>query len=276
MRHRKRKKAASRVIFSASLVIVAIALMAVLVFSQVFRVRSVMVVGNRNLLREEVVTQSGVKPGDNALTITAASLRRMLEQNRYIEYVGHGFDYRGTLTIQINERMGMAVCNVLGLYYVLDESGVVLECAGSVYPQNVAGPRVSGIAIDQNARITVGEKFPAREAIQLEVMQSVLLALDETGLLARVSLLDLKNLENIYLMTSDGAKIELGDSANLWPKMLTAHRVLGIREEMGDLKGAKIDVSSGRKAHYVPPVLPTVTPVPTNTPTLAPPTTPKP
>ena len=276
MKYKKRKKARSQVIGMTAVIVVSLSLLLVLLFSRVFIVRDVMVVGNRNLLREEVITQSGVKPGDHMMSITAGRLRERLERNRYIEYVGHGFDYRGTLTLQINERLGMAVSNVLGLYYVMDESGVVLECVGSIYPHDVAGPRVTGFNIDQNTRVVVGERMPVRDKAQLEQMQCVLAALEETNLLARVSLLDVKNLENIYMMTADGARIEVGEAKELIVKLLIAREVLSKREDIGDLMGAKIDVSNGKNAHYIPPVLPTVTPVPTATPTIAPPTTPKP
>jgi hypothetical protein len=94
-------------------------------------------------------------------------------------------------------------------------------------------------------------------------------------MLARVSELSVKNAENIYLLTSDGAKIVLGDTASMHTKLLIAREVLALREEAGDLMGAKIDVSNGYNAHYIPSVLPTVTPVPTATPTIAPAATPK-
>lgn len=276
MRHKKRKKAAGQVMTMTILVIAALAALVVLACSQVFVVRNVMVVGNRNLLREEVVTQSGVEIGDNLLGVTAQNLRRQLEQNRYIEYVGHEFDYRGTLTLRISERLGMAVVYDLGYYYVLDAAGMVLECAGSAYPTGVAGPKVSGFAIEPNSRITVGEKLPVHDRGQLETMEIVLSELDKTSLLSRTSELNVKNSENLYLLTSDGAKIVLGDTAQTRTKLLIAREVLTMREEEGGLMGAKIDVSNGYNAHYIPAVLPTVTPVPTATPTIAPPATPKP
>lgn len=275
MRHKKRKKAAKQTLAMAILVVAALAVLVVLVCSQVFVVRDVMVVGNRNLLREEVVTQSGIAVGDNMLTISRGRLKQALEENRYIEYLSHSFDYRGTLTIHINERLGMAVTNVLGLYYVMDDAGMVLECAGSAYPTYVAGPRVTGFAIDMNSRVTVGERLPVQDKAQLEEMKRVLDALDETNMLARTSLLDVKILDNMYVMTAEGAKIEIGESTNLRTKLLIAREVLTVRESAGDLKGAKIDVSNGQNAHYIPAVLPTVTPVPTATPTIAPSTTPK-
>lgn len=274
MRYRKRKKAARQTMTMAVLTIGVIAALLVIMCSQVFVVRDVMVVGNRNLLREEVVTQSGVEIGDNLLSISSQKLRERLEQNRYIEYLSHGFDYRGTLTIRINERLGMAVVNELGLYYVLDEDGMVLEVAGSAYPVEVAGPRVTGFKTDPNSRITVGERLPVHDRAQLEGMQLVLSAMEETNMLARTSLLDVSNMENMYIMTAEGSKVVLGDTSDMRTKLLIAREVLSVREARGDLRGAKIDVSNGENAHFIPAVLPTVTPVPTATPTVAPASTP--
>lgn len=274
MRHKKRKKAARQTMAMAILVIGALAALIVLACSQVFVVRDIMVVGNRNLLREEVITQSGVEIGDNLLSISKQSLERALEKNRYIEYVRHGFDYRGTLTLHIEERMGMAVVYDLGYYYVLDKQGMVLECAGSAYPTGVAGPRVTGFAMETNSRITVGERLPVQDQGQLAAMEHVLSELETTSLLTRISELSVKNTDNLYVLTTDGAKIELGDERSLRTKLLIGREVLTIREQQGDLMGAKIDVSNGKNAHYIPAVLPTITPTPTATPTPAPETTP--
>jgi len=274
MRHRKRKKAARQAMTMTILVVAVMAVLIVLVCSQVFIVRDVMVVGNRNLLREEVVTQSGVELGENLMSISKERLRRNLEQNRYIEYLGHGFDYRGTLTLRINERLGMAVVYDLGYYYVLDQAGMVLDVAGSSYPTHVAGPKVTGFAIEPNSRITVGELLPVHHRGQLDAMKLVLGELDATNLLSRTSELNVKNTENMYILTSEGATVVLGDTSGLRTKLLIAREVLSVREAQGDLLGAKIDVSSGKNAHYIPASLPTVTPVPTATPTIGPSPTP--
>ena len=255
-------------------VVAALALLIVLACSRVFVIRDVMVVGNRNLLREEVVTQSGVRVGDNVLGVTTQQLKKNLEMNRYIEYIGHEFDYRGTLTLRISERLGMAVVYDLGYYYVLDTQGMVLECTGSAYPAGVAGPKVSGFAIEPNSRIAIGEMLPVHDRGQLEAMAYVLAELDSTNLLSRISELNIKNTENVYMLTADGAKIVLGDMTSVRTKLLIAREVLALREEEDNLTGAKIDVSNGYNAHYIPSVLPTVTPVPTATPTIAPAATP--
>lgn len=275
MRYKKRKKAASQVMAMAVLVVAVLAVLFVLASSQVFKVRNILVVGNRNLLKDEVITQSGIQLGDNLLSLSDTELKKRLEKNRYIEYIGHEFDYRGTLTLRINERLGMGVVNALGLYYVLDAEGMVLECAGSAFPDTVAGPKISGFSMDDNTRVVIGDKLPVRDNGQLESMRRVLTMLDSVGMLGRISQLDVKNLDNLYLMTTDGAKIVLGDDGSLQTKLLIAREVLAVREPLGTVRGAKIDVSSGREAHYIPDTLPTITPVPTATPTAAPSGTPQ-
>ena len=68
--------------------------------------------------------------------------------------------------------------------------------------------------------------------------------------------------------------VELGSLSSLRTKLLIAREVLALRSQDAGVTGAKIDVSSGKNAHYIPAVLPTVTPVPTATPTVAPSATP--
>ena len=270
MRHRKRSGHAKQTMAMAIALVGALALLIVLACSRVFIIRDIMVVGNRSLLKEEVVTQSGVKTGDNLLSINAQMLRENLEKNRYIEYKSHSFDYKGRLTLTINERLGRAVVNVLGLYYVLDASGMVLECAGSAYPAGVSGPYVVGLSIASNAQVIVGETLPVRDRGQLEAMERVLSELDTVGMLSTASELSVKNLDNLYYTTSAGVKVELGDLSSLHTKLLIAREVIALREGDEGVTGAKIDVSSGTSAHYIPAVLPTVTPVPTVTPTVNP------
>ena len=274
MRHRKRSKAAAQTLAMTIVLIGILVILIVLACSQVFIVRDIMVVGNRNLLKEEVITQSGVAIGDNLLSISSAQLEMNLESNRYIEYKSHSFDYRGTLTLTVHERLGMAVVNVLGLYYVLDDAGMVLECAGSTYPLSVSGPYVVGFELGSNTKVMIGEMLPVRSTAQLEVMGKLLDELDRTGMLANASELSVRNLDNLFYTTREGTKVELGDDSNLHTKLLIAREVLSIREPMGDLMGAKIDVSAGNNAHYIPSVLPTPTPVPTATPTIDPSATP--
>lgn len=274
MKHVGKTKAARRTTVMAVAVLVALTVLIILTFSRLLVVREVMVVGNRSISREDIIALSGVRPGNHLFGREVAGLEKALEVNRYIDYLGYEFDYKGTLTIRISERLGRAAVQVLGIYYVMDENGIVLERAGSQYPLNVAGPKVTGLGVDDNALVAVGEKLPVRDGTRLEKMGVVLRALETTNMLAMTSQLDVEQFNNLYIMTSEGAKIELGDTSRLETKLLIAREVLSVREADKDMRGAKIDVSNGKNAHFIPAKLPTPTPVPTPTPTIGPSSTP--
>ena len=265
MRNKKRKKAAGQVMAAVILVVCALAMLAVLTFSQIFVVRDVIVVGNRNLLSEEVITQSGVQVGENRLNITNQRLKHALEKNRYIEYTGCEFDYRGTLTLYIRERLGRAVVNGLGVMYMLDETGMVLDCLGKRTEEGYSVPEIEGFDILPKTSINEGEWLPVNEE-QLSVMQQVLSVLEDTGMLGRIEKVNLSNLREIQLKTREGAAIALGGPDKLMTKVLIGREVLSIHEKEGSLKGVKIDVGNGRRAYYIPENRPTFTPVPTATP----------
>ena len=111
--------------------IVAIALAVILFLGyQVQLIRSIAVVGNRNLTSDEIIRQSGVHAGDSLLLTPESRIRDNLEKSRYIEYKRRGFDYRGTLTLTIRERLPAAYVNVLGIYYAIDTTGIVLDICG--------------------------------------------------------------------------------------------------------------------------------------------------
>ena len=102
MRYRKRKKAAAQVMVMTVAVVAVLAALLVLACSQVFRVRGILIVGNRNLSKEDVIALSGVQEGDNLFSISDAELKKNMERNRYIEYLGPELDYRGSLSLHIN------------------------------------------------------------------------------------------------------------------------------------------------------------------------------
>ncbi|MBR5288233.1 MAG: FtsQ-type POTRA domain-containing protein [Clostridia bacterium] len=256
------------VLFAAVFAAVLIALL-IFLNSQVMVIKNISVVGNRTISAEEVIALSRINTGERYGEKSDAQIRENLERNRYIVYERSTFDYNSRrLTLHINERIGWGVVGAYGLYYVIDETGVVLECTGNQYPDNVAGPSVSGLIETEisNIRPTVGSRLPIQTTRRLDVMGAVLKALDETNMLMRIATLDVTYPDDVKLLTDGGMSIELGDVTNLKTKLIIAQEVLYLREKQGSVLGAKLDVSSGTRAHYIPGERPTPTPVPTATP----------
>lgn len=268
-RKKKKNRWTIRLVKAAAVLIALAAVLLIFINSRVLAIQHISVVGNRTISSEEIIALSRIGIGDRYGQLSDEQLRENLEQNRYIAYERSEFDYNSRrMTLHVSERVGWGVVGAFGLYYVLDETGVVLECTGNQYPDNVAGPSIVGLIETENANIrpTVGSRLPIQTTIRLEVMEKVLKALDETNMLMRIATLDVTYPEDVTILTDGGTRIELGDTQNLSTKLLIAQEVLYQRERLGDVLGARIDVSSGTRAHFIPSVLPTPTPVPTATP----------
>lgn len=266
---RKKNRMLSRTLKAAAVLVVAAAAFLVLINSQVMVIQNISVVGNRTIPAEEIIALSRIQIGERYKEKSDAQIEANLERNRYIDYERSVFDYNSRrLTLHVSERIGWGVVGAYGLYYVVDETGVVLECTGSQYPDNVAGPSIAGLIETEhtNLRPTVGARLPIQTTTRLDVMETVLKALDETNMLMRIATLDVTYPDDLTLLTDGGTSIELGDTQSLKTKLLIAQEVLYLRESAGDVLGAKIDVSSGTRAHFIPRTLPTPTPVPTATP----------
>lgn len=258
-----------KLVTAAAVFIAAAAAFLIFINSQVLVIQNISVVGNRTIPAEEIIALSRIEIGERYKEKSDGQIRENLERNRYIAYERCSFDYNSRrLTLHISERVGWGVVGAFGLYYVIDEHGVVLECTGNRYPDNVAGPSIAGLIETEssNIRPTVGSVLPIQTTRRLEVMEAVLRALDETNMLMRIATLDVTYLDEIKLLTDGGTSIELGDLSNLKTKLIIAQEVLYLRESEGSVLGAKIDVSSGTRAHFIPGSRPTPTPVPTATP----------
>lgn len=268
-KRKKKNRLMIRLVKASAVGVVLVAALLVFLNSRVMVIQNISVVGNRTIMAEEIIAMSGIEIGDRYMETSDEQIRRNLERNRYLVFDRCEFDYNSRrLTLHVNERIGWGVVGAYGLYYVVDETGVVLECTGNVYPDNVAGPNIAGLIETEstNMRPTVGSRLPIQTTVRLDVMQEVLMALDTTNMLMRIATLDVTYPEDIVLLTDGATRIELGDTSDLITKLLIAQEVLYQRENIGGASGAKIDVSSGTRAHYIPSVLPTPTAVPTATP----------
>ena len=83
MRYRKRKKAAAQVMVMTVAVVAVLAALLVLACSQVFRVRGILIIGNRNLSKEDVIALSGVQEGDNLFSISDAECFSPMFMSKY-------------------------------------------------------------------------------------------------------------------------------------------------------------------------------------------------
>ena len=97
--------------------------------SSLIGVRRVVVVGARTVSAADIVSRSGIRPGDRLLGIStaraAARVRTLPRVARAEVSIGLG----GAVTIHVAERRPYAVVALRGRYLLLDASGVVIDTA---------------------------------------------------------------------------------------------------------------------------------------------------
>lgn len=233
-----------------------LAVAAILLFGGLFRIRTVHIrytqeaypgVADTGRYTQQALEEAaGIREGISYFTVTDEYLRKHLEDDRYLVYEGMEKSLPGTLTIQVKERFQRANVYVMGINYILDEEGFVLERAGNMPNDNL--PFISGM---QTRSVSVGKVIVCGNEGQLNGYQAVMQELLRQGYLGEISELKVSDPENLYMLTKDGYTINLGDDKELRAKIGTARAVVSQLKVM-HYEGGVIDASVPAIATYTP------------------------
>ena len=149
-----------------------------------------------------------------------------------------------TVTLVVSERKARAAVNCAGVILIVDEEGQIMQRMSSVPESGVIV--VSGLDVSVNAQ---GRKIESAKTWQLRDMKTVLTALEARGMMSVMSELNLSDRYNIYLVSTSGVQIMLGDEENIPDKLVWAQAVLEKLTQEGVRRGI-LDVSTGRNAVY--------------------------
>lgn len=191
--------------------------------STVFVLRSVQVEGDvTRYTPQQIADIAGVSMYQSIFSINEGQLRQAVESNRYLRFEGMQIVYPDGLILRVSERQPSATVTYLGVMFVLDDEGRVLD-QYSADSETLDVPVVTGLKIK---RLAIGEELQTEMQWQTQAVQKVLAVLARSELTGRAVELNAENSDNLYLMTTDGLKIELGDVENMETKISIAQDVL--------------------------------------------------
>lgn len=191
--------------------------------STVFVLRSVQVEGDvTRYTPQQIADIAGVNMYQSIFSINEGQLRQAVESNRYLRFEGMQIVYPDGLILRVSERQPSATVTYLGVMFVLDDEGRVLD-QYSADSETLDVPVVTGLKIK---RLAIGEELQTEMQWQTQAVQKVLAVLARSELTGRAVELNAENSDNLYLMTTDGLKIELGDVENMETKISIAQEVL--------------------------------------------------
>ena len=244
-------------------IVAVLALVIFITYSALFQVRTIKVVGTTSIDESEIIRMSGLKIGQNSLSIDDEAVMRRIESNRRLRctLVDVQLD---AVTIHVRERIPAAYINHNGMVVMMDNRGYVME--ESLNPQTSYDHLVKVIGLNVR-RSALGHQITLNSAVQLETYTQILVELKAMNGLYLLRELDMSSMDSIYLATSEThfssddteeeiAKrevmyVRLGSEDHIHEKlrafMITRDKVL----EMGYTKGT-IDVTDPGRPTYSP------------------------
>lgn len=220
-------------------------LAAVLLWRSVFVVRSVVVDGAADELREQIIREAQIGMGGSIRAVNEEKIRRNLEASGRFALDGLEVRLPSTLILYARERTRDAMVLNGGKILVMDADGYVIETCASMPADG--GVYVSGL---EGTAYRVGGRISAPEE-KLAAMKAVLTAIRDQSAGVYVSELNIEDVMNMWITTRTGIRVELGDSANMSGKILWLRSAVADLEGRGEVTGT-LDVSSGTKADYRP------------------------
>jgi len=243
----KRVRSKSRGLWAVFCILFVLVGVGIILYSTVFRLKRVQVLGTSYRTPKEVVAQAGIAEGDNILLLDEKLIREKINADRYLVFLDMQRDYPDGLILQVQERVPRVNIQSLGVQYTLDVEGMVLEQTQSLQLRE-GMIAVTGLDITS---IASGRYMTLRKDTQLTAYKKVLaeLVLQET--ISQISELNLSNVDNLYLVSVDGFTVRLGDVSDIQAKIGSMRTVLSYLHANNLSKGS-IDVSDPVQPTYIP------------------------
>lgn len=218
-----------------------------LVYGAVFQVRDITVQGGVTLAEKDIIDLSGITLGMNTFSIDDDLVEKNIESNRYLSFVCVDKQLPDKVVIQVKERIPAAVVKYCGILYTMDNRGMVLE-------ESLDTEAETGLVTVDGMNIhdcRVGQTIGLNENQQMQVFTEVLVELKVMSALTRVKELDLSNMDNLFIVSTDGFTVRLGAAENLHAKLRSMLLTLNHLTQEG-YQGGTVDVSSPVNPTYTP------------------------
>ncbi len=199
----------------------------------VFTVRAAQVSGNVRMSDEAILQEAGVSLGMNMFELNESDVARRINANRYLSFEKLRMDWPDGVTLFVTERVPSAYVKAYGMLYTLAGDGKVLEESGDI-DTALALPEVRGL---QEGSVTVGRKIVSESSARLRAYTALIEEMSLQGCLEQISVLNLADVDNILLVTTDGYTVQLGEQTDLRAKIGAMRAVRLKLIELGKEKG---------------------------------------
>ena len=249
---RKRRRRSRRTLHHILLIVFLLAAGLLLCLTVFFKIEQVTVTGCDKYPETQLITASGIVPGDNLFRVPAGEIERRLEEDfPYIESARVRRKFPPSIEIEIVQSVPAAALSAGDEYVLVTKAGKVLERGLMVLSNDlllVKGVDVTGrmpgdmlgdwtrearpsrdetpeAAQQRLARNQAAEQHAAQEAEGLKMLTYLLDAMQETGFQSLTNL-DITDRLNMQVMFEGRLLLKLGSEADLVNKLLFVRLVV--------------------------------------------------
>lgn len=192
-----------------------VVVIAVILYSALFQVRTIQVVGNSTISDQEIIRLSGIRIGQSTMTIDDNAVMRRVEGNSSLRCTLVDVQW-DTVIIHVKERVAATYIRHNGMIQVLDNRGYVLqEFRSTAVP---AGNLVQVVGLEVR-RSEPGQQIQLTNRRQLETYTQILVELKAMKGLDLIRVLDMSSMDSIYLATHDGFSVRMGSEESIHEKL---------------------------------------------------------
>ena len=205
----------------ALLVLFLLAAITTLSLTVFFKTDNVEILGNTHYSNEDIVAKSGIKMGENLITLNTSNVVEALQNEFvYIENVRIKKKiFAGTAQIIIEEAVPFCTITTEEGYYLVSQGGTVLERL----PEKPADLyTVTGLSITDEM---IGKKLNSEGNEQLSVLQELMAATESTGI-TKITDINIGDVLNIVINYDNRIDVEFGTRTELERKMQYAKEIL--------------------------------------------------
>ncbi len=210
----KRRKRKKNIVITILIIIVLAIIVAYLLKSPTFKIKTITVNGNEQLTREKVLEIADIKIGDNILLKPNKVAEVRLKQNGAVEKAKITKLYPSRVEIEITERTkSFQIKTEQEKYIYIDEQGYIIGCAS----EKLELPTITGMEITENEAETT-KRLNEKD---LNKMENILQIYEEFKKIEIDTKITQINVESEYILSleDEGLTINLGDATNLKNRM---------------------------------------------------------
>lgn len=224
------------------IVCLVIGIIFVSLFTPIFSVKDIIVVGNTSMESDVLIKASGISKGDGFFEVNPFEIKENIAKIAYVDTVKVKRVFPDKIKIIITESSETAYISFVGNYVGIDNNGKILEIKQQL--DETSKPVIEGVHIND---FTIGSYIDIEDKHKEEVLFELLGEINANNVSDSIYCIDITDTNNIYLILKNSITVKFGNFENLRYKTAYLKTVLG---ELKDATGGTLDISDTENVVY--------------------------